>query len=253
MTNEDLDKKVNTLLEKAGSTKILQDAQEAEAKLNLSKHHRVVKYFYKQETGKDGPFDWDQWAEEFVKRGYKLEERHAKLASHEIVAHALAETVKTAGEGYKSAIKKYDAETDLVKRAEIEKELDMYKATAQQMGIDTRDLDAMEKSGFNPGKVDGIYRHFRDSKSSIDRNALLRQIDEKIAYKLVENLGSAYGFKKTAVAPLGADNARQILLTHHDAKQHSDKKEGARIFYNTYKGSDLYRGGGKPAVLKDTT
>jgi hypothetical protein len=238
--------KLEDLVEKAVSPGLSAKAQRAKRSALARIHHIILKYFHKQKGG-DGNYSGnkvDDLLTEFEEKyDYQLEGEHADAAAHELTAAAIKKAIPTIGNSYAKLIEQYLKEDDPEKRAELLKQLEMYKGMGAKVGIDPEALETLKKNGYTPDGLNALLENVDKAISQLDRDSLLKQIPENVAYDELDKIRRKhseehYGrkFNIDAVKAQGVDAARSVIALDREVKGDKDAFYlGAKQFFTKVK------------------
>ncbi|MBD3163829.1 hypothetical protein GF323_01390 [Candidatus Woesearchaeota archaeon] len=229
---------VEELIKKAASDEVQERADDAKKSLKFQTPFRLLRHYHIQKYGEiSDNINFEKLAEEFEKDEFKLKEQHAELANHELVAHAVEKAVPSVGNQYKSAIDKYINEKNGEKKAEIMKELQMYRQAGQKLNLNERQLTTMKRRGYDPNTMDSFYRNVDQGFVENERQAFLEAIDDEKAIEAAKKVAGKFEIPKDRVTR--PDYAKQVLLTEYAARTAEDPK---KKFWKALRDSDILLG-----------
>jgi len=231
--------KLDDLIEKAMSPELGIKATKAKRSALARSHHILLKHYHRQKGGDGINYDADALLDELEKKDFQLEREYANAVEHEINAHAVSKAVVTMGNSYKKALKDYLATDDLDKKAELGRQLELYKSMGQKIGVDAETMATLKKEGFTPEGLYQVVDHVDKGVKTLDVNSFLEQIPKELAYAELDKLAKKYSKEHEgkrlsidAVKAAGADAAKGLIILDREVKGNDNAfYEAAKKYY----------------------
>ena len=204
-------------------------------------HATVLKHYHRQQGGSGKGYDADKLLDTLEKDDYQLDEEYADAVEHDIVADAVSKAHPTIGKGYKELVKKYIEATDSKTKADIGKQLKLYRSMGGTIGISDEAMHALKRDGFTAPGLSALLDNIDKGIEQVDSEAFMKQVPKKVAYGEIDRLGRetytkgvlGKKFNPERVKAAGVDAARGIIAMDRRAKGDEDAfyEMGGKQFY----------------------